>query len=37
MLQVTVIVNVYVNIIYFNEWFKVNTNVNVNDNVNIIY
>ena len=32
MLQVTVIVNVYVNIIYFNEWFKVNINVN-----NIIY
>ena len=33
MLQVSVIVNVYVNIIYFNELFKVNVNVIVNVNV----
>ena len=41
MLQVSVIVNVYVNTIYFNELFEVNVNVivyvNVNVNVNIVY
>ena len=37
MLQVSDIVNVYVNIIYFNELFKVNVNVIVNVNFNIIY
>ena len=35
MLQVNVIVNV-VNIIYFNDLYKVNVNVNFNFNVNVI-